>query len=72
LLLEAALGLRIDARRRRIVLSRPVLPEAIRRMTIAGLVVGEATVDLVLERHAGTVSAWVSRRSGEVDILTVE
>jgi hypothetical protein len=72
MLLESALGLRIDALRRRVVLAHPVLPPAIDRLTLSDLGVGGASVDIVLERHGENVSVQVPRRSGDVEILLVE
>jgi hypothetical protein len=72
MLLEASLGLRIDALRRQVVLSRPVLPEAIERLAISNLTVGDAAVDIVLERHGEHVSVQGPRRAGDVEILLVE
>jgi glycogen debranching enzyme len=71
LLLEAALGLRVDGVHRRVVLSRPALPERIERLTIEHLPVGTGSVDLVLERHGDTVGVQVSRRSEKTEILLV-
>ena len=62
LLLQACLGLEIDAQRAQIVLDRPILPICLERLTIHRLVVGSARVDLVLENHAHDV-AFTSPRA---------
>jgi glycogen debranching enzyme len=72
MLLEASLGLRIDALRRQVVLFHPVLPATIDRLAIGMLTVGDASMDIVLERHGEHVSVQGPRRAGDVEILLVE
>ena len=72
LLLQASLGLRIDAAARRVTFWRAVLPESIGSLEIANLCVGDATVDLRLERHPHDVGVTVLRRTGDVDIVAVK
>jgi glycogen debranching enzyme len=72
LLLQASLGLEIDAAGRRVSFSRAVLPDSIDSLQITNLHVGEATVDLLLERHPHDVGVRVLRRTGDVDIVTVK
>jgi glycogen debranching enzyme len=69
LLLHACLGLQIDAAARRVSLSHAVLPEAIDWLRIVNLTVADATVDLLLTRHAYDVGITVLRRDGAVEIL---
>jgi glycogen debranching enzyme len=69
LLLQACLGLRIDAMRAQIVLDRPILPPSIERLTIRKLQVGPAWVDLVLENHAHDVGVHLLRRDGDVGVI---
>jgi glycogen debranching enzyme len=71
MLLQAVLGMSVDAPGRRILFRRPVLPESLERLRIRRLRVGEATLDLVLERHAHNVGVNVVRRSGDVEIVTL-
>ena len=71
LLIQASLGLRVDALEGRISFTRAVLPESIDSLEISNLQVGGATVDLLLERHPHDVGVRVMRRSGDVDIITV-
>jgi glycogen debranching enzyme len=70
MLLQACLGLTIDAPRRQIALRRPMLPDSIDSVRIRGLRVGPAVVDLFLERHAENVGVNVLRRDGQVEIAT--
>jgi glycogen debranching enzyme len=69
LLLQACLGLRIDAAARRISFSHAVLPEAIDWLRLVNLTVADAAVDLLLTRHAYDVGITVLRREGSVEIL---
>lgn len=72
LLLEACLGLRVDAVANRVTFERASLPEWITWLKIVNLVVGNATVDLLLERHPNEVGVTVLRREGEVEIASVK
>ena len=72
MLLQAALGLTIDAPGRQVIFSRPVLPESLKTVCIHGLRVGEAAVDVVVERHAHDVGITVARRQGDVEIVTIK
>jgi glycogen debranching enzyme len=72
LLLQACLGLRIDAEARRVELHAPVLPETLESVTIEALAVGGSTVDLALHRHGEDVAVHVARRQGDVAVVTLK
>ena len=72
LLLEACLGLEIDAPGRRLRFRRPVLPPFLDEMTIENLRVGEATLDVVLHRHGEGVGIDLRRREGDLEVLVVK
>jgi glycogen debranching enzyme len=72
LFLEACLGLSINAREKQICFSYPRLPESIPSLRIYGLKVGNASVDLFLERHGHDVSVNVSDRQGDVRVLVLK
>lgn len=72
LILQACLGLEIDAACRRLCLDRPELPEDLDRIAIRNLQVGDASVDLVLERHDRDVALRIERREGEVEVVVVK
>jgi hypothetical protein len=72
LLLQACLGLRIDAAARRLSLTRAVLPDTIDWLRIINLTVGDASVDLPLTRHPYDVGVTVLRREGELEIVAVK
>jgi glycogen debranching enzyme len=70
--LQATLGLHVDAPRHRLVFTRPLLPPYLERVSLTGLTVGAASVDLALERHDEDVSLTVLRRQGRVEILSIK
>jgi glycogen debranching enzyme len=72
LLLAASLGIQIDAPARRISFSRGRLPEAIDWIRLTDLTVGDAHVDLQLERHPHDLGVTIIRREGDVEIMTVK
>jgi glycogen debranching enzyme len=72
LLLQACLGLSIDASERRVTFSRAVLPKTIDWLRILNLSVAGASVDLLFTRHTYDVSVTVLRRDGDVDIVAVK
>ena len=69
LLVQACLGLRIDAVARRVSFTRAVLPEEIDSLRILNLEVGSASLDLLLTRHPYDVGVTVLRRDGTVAIV---
>ncbi len=72
LLLQAALGLEIDATKRRLTFNRSMLPASVERITLHNLSVGPARLDVLLERHAHDVGVSVLRREGDVEIVTIK
>jgi glycogen debranching enzyme len=72
LLLQACLGLEIDAPGARILLRRPGLPDFLKRVRLSNLTVGGASVDLVLERSDLDVALFLERREGEVEVVVVK
>ena len=69
-ILEACLGVSIDAGRGRIVFDRPFLPEGIPQLSIRNLRCGKAVVDLLLERRGDTVLVQCESKPQEVEIIT--
>ncbi|MGH7822416.1 MAG: amylo-alpha-1,6-glucosidase, partial [Candidatus Binatia bacterium] len=69
LMLQAALGLEIDAFERRITFQRSTLPRWLERLEIRGLRVRDAAVDLVLLRGELGAAVEVLRKEGEVEVL---
>jgi glycogen debranching enzyme len=72
LMLAASLGMQIDAPARRISFSRGRLPESIDWIRLTDLAIGDARVDLQVERHPHDVGVTIIRREGDVEIVTVK
>ncbi len=72
LLLEASLGLRIDAAAARICFHRPALPPTLRDLEVRNLVVGSGSIDLVVHRHRDGVAVGVLRRQGAIEVNVVQ
>jgi glycogen debranching enzyme len=72
LLLQACLGLRIEAPRARLSFLQPVLPPFLDHIEIQHLRVGDAVVDLSLERHATDVGINILRREGRVEVVVTK
>ena len=69
LLLQACLGLSIDAVERQVSLHQPQLPPFVPGLRITNLDVGTAILDLHLVRHGNDVGVDVLRRTGEVSVV---
>ncbi|HZT36526.1 MAG TPA: amylo-alpha-1,6-glucosidase [Bryobacteraceae bacterium] len=67
-LVQASIGLSIDATRRRLVFTRPVLPDGVEHLRIRNLAVGDASADIVLFRANNAVALTVERRDGKLDV----
>jgi glycogen debranching enzyme len=72
LLIEACLGLEIDAATSEIVLNRPILPRSIDRLAIRDLAINGARVDLELVNHDEDVGVHLARRSGDVAVVVTK
>ena len=70
LLLQSCLGLSLDAEKRQIRLDGPYLPETVPEIWIRDLRVGDACVDLFLERRANLVRLQILDKRGEVEVIT--
>ncbi|MGE5518006.1 MAG: glycogen debranching N-terminal domain-containing protein [Bacteroidota bacterium] len=68
LLLEAVIGLQMSALGPEIRFHHPVLPDFLDRVEIGNLVVGNASVDVILNRHPHSVGINVMRRQGDIEI----
>ena len=71
-LLQASIGLAIDAIKQRITLTNPVLPQFLDQVRIRNLQVRDASVDLLLFRSGETVAVTVARRTGDVDVIVMQ
>ena len=70
LLLQSCLGLSLDAEKKQVRLDGPYLPETIPEIWIRDLRVGDACVDLFLERRANLVRLQILDKRGEVEVIT--
>ncbi len=71
-MLQACLGLSINATKRQICFTRPVLPDSVSCVTIKNLCVNDAVADLVLDRYAHDVGISVTRKEGNVEIIAIK
>jgi glycogen debranching enzyme len=67
-MLQACLGLEIDAPRQTLTFQAPRLPHYVDWLRIQDLRVGAATVDLLLQRYEHNVGVHVLRKNGAVDV----
>ena len=71
MMLEACLGLSIDAQGLRVTFRHPRLPAGVDTLTIRDLKVATGSVDLTLRRYPGTVGVDVERREGRVEVAVL-
>jgi glycogen debranching enzyme len=69
MMLEACLGLTIDAGKREVVIEQPMLPEGIDWLEVGDLRVGDSTVSITFRRVAGKVVA--SAEQGDVRVIAL-
>ncbi len=72
LLLQSCLGLTLDAPERQIRFRRARLPEFLPELRLRNLTLGNARVDLLLQRQDDNVTVTLLRREGDVEIWTVK
>jgi hypothetical protein len=70
-LLQACLGLEIDAASAIVLLRRPRLPEFLDWLRVRDLAVGASRLDVLFQRQEGSIGVNLLRREGnaEVDVL---
>jgi glycogen debranching enzyme len=71
-LLQACLGLRVEAAIGRLCLDHPLLPEFLPDVRLRGLRVGGAKLDLLFQRSGDDVAVSVLGRTGHVEIVVVK
>ncbi|MFZ0594707.1 MAG: amylo-alpha-1,6-glucosidase [Bryobacteraceae bacterium] len=71
LVLQACLGISIDAKESRVYLRHTALPEAIAQVQIRNLKIGDASIDLAFYRHKESVGVDVFRRTGDVEVVSL-
>ncbi|HYV35587.1 MAG TPA: amylo-alpha-1,6-glucosidase [Gemmataceae bacterium] len=68
LLLQACLGLEIKATQSTVCFTHPMLPPFLKKVQIRNLRVGDASVDLLLQRHTYDVGVNVLRKQGKLSV----
>ena len=69
MLLQACLGISIDARKKRVTFERPYLPQGIQQLTISDLCVEDCRMGMFLERDSGRVRIQVTEKHGEAEVV---
>jgi glycogen debranching enzyme len=69
MLVEAALGISIDAGRREVLFSHPALPESVDELRIRNLAVADAFIDLSVSRVGGAIAVTVDRKQGKIEAV---
>jgi glycogen debranching enzyme len=72
LLVQSCLGLSVRGGEPQVRFSFPLLPPSLREVRILNLKVGEASIDLLLQRHGHDVGINVLRREGQVEVHMVK
>jgi glycogen debranching enzyme len=71
-MLQACLGLEIDASQHVARLRYPRLPEGLDSLEVRALPIGAARVDLVIRRHGEDVAVMIGGRRGDAEIVTLQ
>jgi glycogen debranching enzyme len=71
MVLEACLGIAVQAKQKKIVFDQPCLPKTIPFIDFTDLKVGEASVDVKLRRARDHVHVDVVEKRGDVEFLLV-
>jgi glycogen debranching enzyme len=72
LLLQACLGLTIDARLKQVRFCHPVLPPFLDEVNVRNLRVADASIDLTVNRYPTDVGVNVLRRAPEIEVVVVK
>jgi len=69
MMLEACLGISINAKQQQVAFDKPCLPEVLPFVEVKDLKIGVASVNLAFWRSAEKVHVEVTNRRGDVEIL---
>lgn len=72
LLLQAVLGISIQASENRIYFTNPVLPASLKIVHIDNLHVGTSVIDISIQRYPNDVDINVKRKEGKVAIISIK
>lgn len=70
-LLQAVLGMHLDAVRNEIRFEQPHLPDSIQEVELGGLALGDSRGDVTLRRHDEGVVAHISKRGADARLVVV-
>jgi hypothetical protein len=68
MLLGACLGIKIDAAERYVQFENPQLPSGVSDVEIRGLLVGDASADLLIRRHSRGIDVEVLEKHGQLEV----
>jgi glycogen debranching enzyme len=71
MLLEACLGISIDGPRQRVSFHHPTLPQGIPQLSVQGLRVGTASLNLLLQRRGHTVTIDLEDKQGDAEVVVI-
>ena len=69
MVLQACLGITIDAGKRRVIFDRPYLPQGIPQLSVRDLRIEDNQISLFMERDRGPVRIQVLEKHGEVAVV---
>ena len=69
MMIQSCLGLSIDANHSRLILRSPSLPVCVDHLSVCGLRVGKAVIDIEVRRSESSCATTVKRRVGMVDVV---
>lgn len=72
MILNACLGMSIDAPSHRLRFNHPTLPAYLEEVTIRNLRTGDATIDITFHRHPDDIGISILRRTGDVEVVVVK
>lgn len=73
MMLQACLGLKIDAEQKQILFESPRLPPSLKSLRLIGLRVGSfGSADLEVIRHSNDIAIHILRRTGDITIVTLK
>ena len=72
LLLQACMGLSIQAHKGKIIFEKPSLPSFLQEVHILNLKVGDSVLDISLRRHTLDVGVNVNRKEGNIEVIATK
>jgi len=72
MLLEASLGMEIDAPNGKLIFNNPQLPDFLENVVITNLKIGKATIDIEFNRYQKDVGINILKKSGAIELVTLK